>query len=135
VSGYIKDIVKEPRAEARSRYGKTGKGKPPSPPTPSTTAAAAATATRPVPAPGASAAPPAFGGTRAKPTKGGINPIRIVDTGTLPWERKTGFAGEHVEVTPRIPELVDLVRAIESDTEAKKALSKFLQALEAADVL
>ena len=64
-----------------------------------------------------------------------MNPIRIVDSGSIPWERKTSFAGEHVEVTPRISALVDLVKAIDSDADAKKALSMFLLALEQADVL
>ena len=134
VSGYIRDIVKEPRAEARSRYGKAGRSKPSTTRTPaaavpvtSTTTATAATSAKPT--------APSFGGPKAKPPKGGMNPIRIVDSGSIPWERKTSFAGEHVEVTPRIPALVDLVKAIDSDADAKKALSMFLLALEQADVL
>lgn len=136
VSGYIKDIVKEPRAEARSRYNKTGRNRPPAPPTPPTPGQTGpSTTTVPAPPLGPTSVPPTFGGTKAKPTKGAISPIRIVDSGTVPWERKVGFAGEHVEVTPRIPELVDLVKAIESNTDAKLALSRFLHALEDADVL
>lgn len=136
VSGYIKEIVKEPRAEARSRYRSTARTKVPAPPVPSTPASAR-TSTAPVSAPALrpTAVPPVFGGMRARSTKGGVDPIRVVDTGTIPWERKTGFAGEHVEVTPRIPELVELVRAIDSNTDAKLALSKFLHALENANVL
>ncbi len=75
------------------------------------------------------------GGAKPKPVKGGSNPIRIVDSGSVPWERKTGFTGEHVEVTPKIPALVDLVKAIDADPAAKVALSKFLLVLEKADVM
>jgi hypothetical protein len=38
-------------------------------------------------------------------------------------------------VTPRIPALVELVRAIETNTDAKLALSGFLKALEEAGVM
>jgi hypothetical protein len=38
-------------------------------------------------------------------------------------------------VTPKIPELVDLVRAIDAEPTAKAALSKFLLVLEQADVV
>lgn len=130
VSGYIRDIVKDPRAEARNRYkNNAAKSK-----FKSNGGAGELTVTStntsdenfPNPQP-----------TRAQkhkiPKTGNL--IRIVDSGDSPWERKSSFTGEHVEVTPRIPELVDLVRAIESDPDAKAALSKFLLALEKADVL
>jgi hypothetical protein len=136
VGGYIKEIVKEPRSEARSRYRAIGKAKASTSPKYSTTIPAGSIpAMEHTPALNQTVKPPAFGGIKTKPTKGGNDPIRVVDTGTIPWERKRGFTGEHVEVTPRIPELVDLVRTIESNAEAKIALSRFLHALENADVL
>lgn len=130
VSGYIREIVKAPRAEARARYGKTDKTKLPpenddSGSTPTTTTGGAF-----VPL-----TPPASRGPKPKPLKNSGNLIRIVDSGTIPWERKFSFTGEHVEVTPMIPELLDLVRAIDNDPTAKAALSKFLLVLEKADVM
>lgn len=140
VSGYIRDIVKDPRAEARARYGKTSKNNPPIPaPTPAGGSAGVGVA---VGSPrtttggnGGTPNPPSFGGPKPKPVKAGGNLIRIVDSGTVPWERKTSFAGVHVEVTPKIPALVDLVRAIDADPAAKQALSTFLEVLEQADVI
>ena len=141
VSDRLKDIVKEPRKEARNRYKKPGKKAPPPPPpapTPGGTAGTGGgqspTPTDP-PAPGTPPGPPPFGGPKPKPPKPAGNPIRIVDSGNAPWERKKGFTGETVEVSPRIPALVELVRAIDSDVEAKQALSQFLLALEQAGVL
>jgi hypothetical protein len=136
VSAYIRDIVKDPRAEARKRYGK-GKNKTGTPaPTPTggssdspTTSATIAGGT------GGTSTPTSFGGAKPKPAQGGGNPIRIVDSGAVPWVRKTSFTGEHVEVTPKIPALVNLVRAIDADPTAKAALSKFLLVLEQADVV
>ncbi|MBU6440522.1 MAG: ATP-binding protein [Betaproteobacteria bacterium] len=133
VSDRIKDIVKEPRAEARTRYRKPGKkaALPPSRPL-------APTPTAPPSPPAGSDGtppPPPFGGSKPKAPKSIANPIRIVDSGSAPWERKIGFTGETVEVTPCIPELVELVRIIDSDTQAKLALSQFLLALEKAGVL
>lgn len=133
LSEHIRNIVKEPRAEARARYRKIGKPDP----------------TAPVPTPpgGGEKLPPTPGGTggpsipsplgnsRSKSAKGAANLIRIVDSGTVAWARKISFTGEHVEVTPKIPELVDLVRAIDTDPTAKAALSKFLLVLEHADVV
>ena len=134
VSGYIKDIVKEPRAESRLRYKSPGKSSPP-PTSPSPLPAP--TAPGSLPPPGFTRKPvvPPFGGPKPRPGKPTASPIRIVDSGEEPWTRKKSFAGEHVEVTPRLPSLVELVRAIDSDTEAKLALSRFLLALEEADVL
>jgi len=60
--------------------------------------------------------------------------IRLVSSGNKPWQRKTGFKGEEVEVTPLMPTLVTLVQLIEKDAEAKTALSEFLRALETAGV-
>ena len=131
VSGYIQDIVKDPRAEARQRYrGRKANKQPlvadgansPSQPSNSTDG----DSTKLPPASTRSAKP--------KVARAG-NPIRIVDSGSAPWERKVGFTGEHIEVSPKIPALVDLVRAIDSDPNAKEALSKFLLVLEEADVM
>lgn len=134
-SARLKDIVKEPRAEARNRYRKPGR-KPAAPPA--------------LPPPGTGAAPPGippppgtggtlvalpFGGAKPKPPKPIPNSIRVVDSGSKPWERKLSFTGETIEVTPRIPALVELVRAIETNSDAKLALSSFLKALEEAGVL
>ena len=60
--------------------------------------------------------------------------IRLVSSGEKPWQRKNGFKGEEVEVTPLMPALVTLVQLIDKDAEAKAALSEFLRALEAAGI-
>jgi hypothetical protein len=124
--------VKDPRAEARNRYsGKTGKKTSskvtPSSGSPSAATTATGSTTGTVP-------PQVVRIAKQKSTKSGY-PIRLVDSGSLPWERKSGFTGEHVEITPTIPELVDLVRAIDSDPVAQEALSKFLLVLEQANVM
>lgn len=130
VIGYIKDIVKEPRAEARSRYRKIPKNA-----IDRTGGSSKAATTSKQNGAGFATSSPTSGGSKAKPIKGGVSPIRLVESGNAPWERKVGFTGEHVEVTPRIPELVDLVRAIEANPDAKIALSGFLRVLEQAHVL
>lgn len=134
VSTRLKDIVKEPRSEARERYKKPSRRpaipSPSSPGTTTTSGPASPTSTgaeEPV--------PPPFGGPKPKPPKPIANPIRVVETGTVPWQRKKSFTGETVEVTPRIPALVELIKVIDSNTEAKLALSRFLLALEGAGVL
>jgi len=131
VSEYIKNIVKDPRAEARSRYKNPSKSKSGGKDAPTTVANGVGKASPDKPA----ATLSAIGGSKLKVTKGGASPIRLVDSGSAPWERKVGFTGEHVEVTPKIPELVELVQAIESDPVAKAALSNFLRVLEVANVL
>lgn len=132
VSGLIREIVKDPRAEARKRYGKK-------PPTTAPTATGGSTGSTPTPATTATGnggpTPPPSLRPKLKPAKSSGNSIRLVDSGTVPWERKTGFTGEHVEVTPKIPALVELVRAIDADPAAKAALSRFLLVLEQADVV
>lgn len=134
VSTRLKDVVKEPRSEARERYRKPSRRPPASLPSPPSTTTPGPGSP---PAPGGvgEPVPPLFGGPKLKPLKPIANPIRVVETGSVPWERKKGFTGETVEVTPRIPALVELVRVIDSNTEAKLALSKFLLVLEEADVL
>lgn len=131
----LEDLIKAPRAAARLRYNK--KEKPASIPTgggknvsttgtpapngvvPPTTAAGGATVAPP-------ASPPAVKKEKAS--------IRLVSSGDRPWQRKTGFKGEEVEVTPLMPTLVTLVQLIDKDTAAKVALSEFLRALETAGV-
>jgi len=137
VSGYIRDIVKEPRAEARTRYRKTGKDKAPiSVPVPNgTSSGSSSTGSSNIGGTGGTPAPGPSGSPKPKAAKSGANPIRIVESGTAAWLRKKSFTGEHVEVTPKIPALVELVRAIDADPAAKDALCKFLQVLEQADVL
>lgn len=133
VKEYIRDIVKDPRAEARARYRKTTKSTtPPTVPSPTDGSSGSSKSTD---AAGGTRISTPFGGPKPKPAKTSGNTIRIVDSGSIPWERKISFTGEHVEVTPRIPELVDLVRAIDADPSAKVALSKFLLVLEQADVM
>lgn len=133
ISEYIKNIVKDPRAEARSRYKTPSKGKPrDGSSTISGTDGHSGSSTG---KPGAASPPAGSGSARTKAPKGGVSPIRLVDAGDVPWERKVSFTGEHVEVTPKIPELVELVRAIEADPAAKVALAGFLKVLEEADVL
>jgi hypothetical protein len=133
VSGYIREIVKDPRAEARTRYKRTGKNIVPTP-APKSVGGRSVSPTLPAGGNGgAPTSPQPIGGPKPKTVKGAGNPIRIVDSGTVPWERKIGFTGEHVEVTPRIPALVDLVLAIDANPTAKDALSRFLMVLEQAD--
>lgn len=134
VSGHIREIVKDPRAEARTRYKKSGEKKSPTAAPPTTGGPGSPTTT--AGGTGSSSAPTPVSRPKSKPAKGGGgNTIRIVDSGTVPWERKTSFTGEHIEVSPRIPELVELVQAIDSDPAAKLALSRFLLVLEQADVM
>jgi hypothetical protein len=133
VSGHIRDIVKDPRAEARKRYQQKsdiGSSRAYPPPTATTSfPASEGGGTGGIVTPRPASAP------KPKASKGGANAIRIVDAGTVPWERKTSFTGEHVEVTPRIPALVELVQAIDANQHAKEALSEFLRVLEKADVV
>jgi hypothetical protein len=137
VSECIREIVKEPRAEARRRYKIIGKSNPTPPSTTPIDGGSGSTTTHTTVTGSIGGAPPPlpFGGAKPKPPKGAGNLIRLVDSGTVPWARKSGFTGEHIEVTPRIPELVDLVRAIDADPAAKVALSKFLLVLEHAEIV
>ncbi|WP_298933349.1 ATP-binding protein [uncultured Ramlibacter sp.] len=140
VADILKDYLKVPRATARSRYDKKS-------------ADTASTAGSKRGASGTSGAggpaTPGGGGTATPSTSdgqpfGGTSPssvprkdkaaLRLVSTGSVPWERKNGFGGEHVEVTPQVPSLVALVQVIEKDVDAKAALSEFLRVLETAGV-
>ena len=145
VSEHLQNILKVPRANARTRYDKKvkptnpipaggGNKNPPvsSPPTEATTTAPPTGGIENVgPSPGGN---PVTGATPTSTPKKDKSALRLVSTGSAPWERKTGFGGEHVEITPQVPELVMLVRAIDKDNEAKRALSEFLRVLETAGV-
>lgn len=143
VTEHLKNILKSPRADARSRYENKVKAAG----TPPVGGAKQATAEAP-PLTGSTKAPSgstvlsetSFGRKTAMATTSTSTPmknksgLRLVSTGPAPWARKTGFGGEHVEVTPQLPELVALVQAIDKDDGAKAALSEFLRVLEIAGV-
>lgn len=123
----IKSYLKPALAEARRRY----KQKTATAPTggekkTATTTKSDGSPTVTVPKPS---------GSMPKPAKATKSPIRLVESGDKPWVRKNGFAGEHVEVTPKIPELVALVKVIIDNMEAKTALNQFLQVLENKNVM
>lgn len=129
------DLLKGPRSAARSRYNKKEKAAP----TPKGSGKIVSPAG--TPAPGGFLPPTtAAGGTPvadpapAPAAKKDRTSIRLVSSGDKPWQRKTGFKGEEVEVTPLMPTLVTLVQLIDKDAEAKNALSEFLRALETAGV-
>ncbi|QOD01080.1 ATP-binding protein [Pseudomonas putida] len=129
------DLLKAPRSAARSRYNKKEKTAP-TPKGGGKTVLPAGT-----PAPGGFLPPTTTaGGTPvaapapAPTTKKDRASIRLVSSGDKPWQRKTGFKGEEVEVTPLMPTLVALVQLIDKDAEVKTALSEFLRALESAGV-
>lgn len=132
----LEDLIKTPRAAARLRYNKKEKPAP----APVTAGGKIATPTG-APTTGGVASPsPAPGGatvtgTPPAPTaKKDKTSVRIVSSGARPWQRKTGFKGEEVEITPLVPTLVALVQLIDKDAEAKAALSEFLRVLETAGV-
>jgi hypothetical protein len=129
----LEELIKTPRAAARLRYNKKEK--------PAPTPAGGGKIVSPLgtPAPGGAVPPTtATGGTTvtapAPPAKKDRTSIRLVSSGDKPWQRKNGFKGEEVEVTPLMPTLVTLVQLIDKDAEAKAALSEFLRALETAGV-
>lgn len=131
----LEDLIKTPRAAARLRYNKKEK--------PAPAPAGSSKNFSPTGAPTTSGArPPSFvsGGATvagmppAPAPKKDRTSVRIVSSGVRPWQRKTGFKGEEVEVTPLVPTLVALVQLIDKDAEAKSALSEFLRVLETAGV-
>jgi hypothetical protein len=137
VSERLREILKGPRVAARNRYDKkirraqtSGTRSTSSPTFPGRTSPSAAE-----PSPGsASEAGQTPGTSLGTPTKKDRSALRLVSTGQAAWERKMGFGGEHVEITPQVPELVALVQAIDKDSEAGQALSEFLRVLETAGV-
>ncbi|MBW8470649.1 MAG: ATP-binding protein [Thiobacillus sp.] len=142
VSDLLKEVLKTPRATARSRYDKKVQRADTQPAAGSKkggsgSSAAGAPATL---GGGSASLNPTLGGQPANGATGTLNPkkdkaaLRLVSTGSTPWERKLGFGGEHVEISPQVPELVALVQVIDKDVEAKAALSEFLRVLETAGV-
>lgn len=135
----LEDLIKSPRAAARLRYNK--KEKPATAPKPA--AGGRTVSATGTPAPSGIVLPTTDAGgstsvTASAPaaaTKKDKTSIRLVSSGDKPWQRKNGFKGEEVEVTPLMPTLVTLVQLIDKDAEAKTALSEFLRALETAGVL
>lgn len=125
----LKEILKTPRAEARARYDKKIKpgGRPPAPVPPGVIPTGGTS-------PGGGGLPPRPAPKPNTPPRRERSPLRLVEGGSAPWERKTGFAGEQVEITPRIPELVKLVETISKEPAAESALSDFLRVLEQAGV-
>ena len=131
----LEDLIKAPRAAARLRYNKKQKSAPPS------TGGGKIASPTDVPTTGGIAPPsPVPGdatvtGTPPAPApKKDKTSVRIVSSGAKPWQRKTGFKGEEVEITPLVPALVTLVQLIDKDVNAKAALSEFLRVLETAGV-
>lgn len=132
VTDCIKEVVKGPRAEARIAYGKgkklySSKGASGSP-----NEAIKEAGNKPSKGEKSGKFNPPAGQPK---TKGLPVSIRQVENGDLAWVRKKGFNGEQLEITPRIPELNDLVSAIDSNVAALIALSNFLRRLEQADVV
>ncbi len=131
----LKELLRGPRAAARTRYDKKTKPKSKTTDTggiPSSPTGLPPTGgSPPSPNPGAAKA----GETPAAPApKQDKASIRIVNSGTKPWQRKTGFKGEEVEITQLVPALVELVQLIDKNADAKTALSEFLRVLETAGV-
>lgn len=131
----LEDLIKSPRAAARLRYNKKEK------PAPAPKGGGKTVSPTGAPAPGGFVPPAAGAGDTpvmapapAPAAKKDRTSIRLVSSGDKPWQRKTGFKGEEVEVTPLMPTLVTLVQLIDKDVEAKAALSEFLRVLETAGV-
>lgn len=139
VAELLKDLLKVPRAAARARYDKR-----PKPSAKPAGAGGKAGSTPGVYSPSGSLPPssplgpnPVAGstpGAPGAPPKKERASVRVVSSGSMPWQRKAGFKGEEVEVTPLLPELVALVQLIDKDADAKAALSEFLRTLEAVGV-
>lgn len=136
----LKELLKAPRAAARARYDK--KEKPAATPS-STVGKNRSSGTSPTGTPSTGGVmPPAStpGGVPVNETPAVVAPkkertsVRIVSSGSTPWQRKLGFKGEEVEVTPLVPTLVALVQILDKDADAKAALSEFLRVLETAGV-
>lgn len=131
----LEDLIKTPRAAARLRYNKKEK------PAPTPTAGGKTVSPTGTPVSGGLVppmttvgGPPVAAPAPVPAAKKDKTAIRLVSSGNKPWQRKTGFKGEEVEVTPLMPTLVTLVQLIDKDSEAKAALSEFLRALETAGV-
>lgn len=136
VTDSLKEILKAPRIAARARYDKKTKPLPKAPgiggkaiSPPSTFSPGGPLPPLPTPV-----GNPVGGTAPVAAPKKEKSSIRIVSSGFKPWQRKAGFKGEEVEITPLVPALVELVQLIDKDTDAKAALSEFLRILEAVGV-
>ncbi len=127
ITEHLKDILKDPRRDARNRYDKKVK---------STSTGGGA---GPGPGGGGGSGGGGGGGLNKgpkkpqpppSPPKKVASPFRVVEGGTVPWERKSTFTGEQVEVNDRLPQLVNLIGALDKDPDAQLALSDFLRVLE-----
>jgi hypothetical protein len=132
INNYLKVI----KAEAVRRYrGEEGGKAKPKTPTASPTGGGG-----PTPAPtggptGSSTGTPLpTGGGKSKPSKGAVSPIRIVESGKQPWTRGGWGSPDQVEITPMIPSLIDLAKAITDNPTASEALSRFLGELDKKNV-
>lgn len=144
VKDTIKTLVREPRAEARSRYD-TEKRMAKKP------AAPAATPRYSVSPPPSDPVPPGCGKNPSPPPPAkpkapkpitpplplapSIN-IRLIEAeGQMVWQFKDGFLGNTLEINKSIcPALTTLVSAIGSNNDAKAALADFLRDLDQAGV-
>ncbi|WP_303748747.1 ATP-binding protein [Stenotrophomonas pigmentata] len=130
----LEDVIKAPRAAARVRYNKKEKSVPSSSPVDAQGSTADRRSSVGI---GVQPAQPAANGGRGVTSSAANNvktSVRVVNSGARAWQRKTGFNGEEVEVTQLMPELVELVRHIDRNSEAKTALSEFLRVLESVGV-
>ncbi|AGC45635.1 ATPase [Myxococcus stipitatus DSM 14675] len=124
----LMEVLRTPRSHARNRYAKkvsqgSGGGSTPPAGTGSGTGDDV-TGKKGTKGPGRTPTVP------PQPTKKERSPLRLVEGSAASWVRKTGFTGEHVEISQRIPGLFALAQAISEDIEAQKALSEFLRVLE-----
>ena len=126
----IKDAVKEGRADARKRYdGKTPKAKQPvkgnKGPGPVPTNGGSGT-----PQPGTQINVPSVGSRRSTPAPADQLEFRIVAM-SQKWQQSKGFLGEtKIQINESFTPLVSLVKAIENNVEAKKALAEFLATID-----
>lgn len=131
----LEDLIKAPRAAARLRYNKKEKPTPVSAVGGKTAAPAGMASTGGgFPQSPFDVGTPVTGAPIASEPKKDKTSVRIVSSGLKPWQRKTGFKGEEVEVTPLVPTLVALVQLIDKDADANAALSEFLRVLETVGV-
>ncbi|EKD40941.1 MAG: hypothetical protein ACD_74C00109G0002 [uncultured bacterium] len=145
VKDAIKLLVKEPRAEARSRYNteKRRTKKPVTPPVPPSPSPKPEPSPDPVDPPGSSGGAPAP--TPKPKVKKPVTPplpvgpsidIRLIETDTQTvWQFKDGFLGNTLEINKSACHpLTALVGAIGSNHDAQAALADFLRDLDQAGI-
>ncbi|MCM2357272.1 MAG: ATP-binding protein [Geobacteraceae bacterium] len=126
----IKDAVKEGRADARKRYD----GKAPKPKLPPTGKNGSIPVTTngglDTPQPGTSTNITSIGSRRSTPAPADQIEFRIVAMDRK-WQQSKGFLGEtKIQIDENFSPLVSLVKAIDNNMEAKKALAEFLTTLD-----